>query len=249
MLEQELTPRLEWPPGPAEHLEHCHDDANGSRLRTPDSGSRPGPVPSQPRHRSWTRERIPGPSPPRNSYPVVPRAAVTAGSATPLPAGAHDSGYLVVEARQRPAGTAGRSSAPAEGTEAHMQFVVIGIIVVVGGAAALGFVHVQRVHRPSPVAGSAGARSVVRRSARVAQGDGCACGGAIGLSGKTSRRFGDLLGCTGCTRHWTMDGRRIIRRRRASTARPGGQSMAAEFTAPPPMAPPPVPLPVDETAE
>lgn len=47
----------------------------------------------------------------------------------------------------------------------------------------------------------------------VAAGDPCSCGGTIGKSGKISPRFGDLLGCSDCTRSWTMDGRRILRRR------------------------------------
>jgi hypothetical protein len=53
----------------------------------------------------------------------------------------------------------------------------------------------------------------VRKVRRVAPGDDCVCGGTIGRTGRISARFGELLGCTGCRRTWTADGRRIIRRR------------------------------------
>jgi hypothetical protein len=100
-------------------------------------------------------------------------------------------------------------------------YLVAIVIVVGGGASALAVLFVRHesrlVHRPS----SRPSRSVARRGARPAQrvvpGDLCVCGGTIGQSGQTSDKFGDLLGCTGCDRSWTMDGRKIIRRSR----RPG----------------------------
>src|SRR5262249_11599800 len=77
--------------------------------------------------------------------------------------------------------------------------------------------------RAAPAADATGAARIVRRARRarrVAPGDSCVCGGTVGRTEKTSARFGDLLGCTGCARSWTIDGRRIIRHRPGSL--PGG---------------------------
>lgn len=106
-----------------------------------------------------------------------------------------------------------------------MGYLVAIVIVVGGGASALAVVFVRHenrlVHRPSSRPSPSGARSGdrrgPRRAQRVASGDLCVCGGTLGKSGQTSERFGDLLGCTGCDRSWTLDGRKIIRR----TRRPG----------------------------
>jgi hypothetical protein len=92
---------------------------------------------------------------------------------------------------------------------------VIVVVVVIIGAAVMFVRHenrpvtrvVRRVSRrpersPRP-----------RRSRRVTEGDLCHCGGTVGKAGKISAKFGELLGCTGCERTWTMDGRRVVRRR------------------------------------
>jgi len=90
------------------------------------------------------------------------------------------------------------------------------VILVAAAAVVLGIAYVRHetrpVARPSPVL----AGRVMRRKARVAPGDLCLCGGTIGKTGRISGRFGELLGCTGCNRSWTMDGRKIIRRTAAA---------------------------------
>jgi hypothetical protein len=101
------------------------------------------------------------------------------------------------------------------------------IIAMVAGLILVAVIYVQHeLHglacRPAPVYAASAARRVRRaRTARtVAPGDSCLCGGTVGRTGKTSARFGDLLGCTGCTRSWTMGGRRILQRQ--PTTLPGG---------------------------
>jgi hypothetical protein len=86
----------------------------------------------------------------------------------------------------------------------------VAIVVIAAGLAAL---YVRHELRPPPGPARTVVRRVVSRPRRVASGDLCVCGGTIGDSGRSSRRFGELLGCTGCARLWTVDGRRIIRRR------------------------------------
>jgi hypothetical protein len=91
-----------------------------------------------------------------------------------------------------------------------MGYVVAIIVVVVVGSVAAGGLYVRSELRSTPLPSAL----YPRRSARRAvPGDQCACGGTIGKSGRTSRRFGDLLGCSACTRLWTKDGRRVRRRR------------------------------------
>jgi hypothetical protein len=70
------------------------------------------------------------------------------------------------------------------------------------------------------------ARRTARRSRLMETGDRCSCGGVLGPSGRESERFGPLLGCTGCTRTWTLTGQRVRRRTVPAQA------------APPPTAPP-----------
>jgi hypothetical protein len=97
--------------------------------------------------------------------------------------------------------------------------VTIVIVVVVGSVlVAVKFVsHELRPTTPRP------RRLASRRAARrVSAGQNCACGGMIGRSGKISKRFGELLGCTACQRLWTLDGRRLRRRRPAYVQAPGG---------------------------
>lgn len=100
-----------------------------------------------------------------------------------------------------------------------MGTLVVVVIVVVAGLILAALLYVQHelrgpATRPVPVyARAAMRRARQARRARVAPGDDCVCGGTIGSTGKISARFGELLGCTGCRRSWTEDGRRIIRRR------------------------------------
>jgi hypothetical protein len=88
-------------------------------------------------------------------------------------------------------------------------YLVTVVIVVVVGSILVAVRFVSHELRPeprrSPLLGRRGALA-------VAVGDACVCGGTIGRSGRTSRRFGELLGCTACNRAWTMDGRRLRRR-------------------------------------
>jgi hypothetical protein len=88
------------------------------------------------------------------------------------------------------------------------------VIVVVGSLTVLAYLYVRHELRPAPRMSPAFARAAAGRSRRVAPGDGCVCGGTVGRTGRISRRFGELLGCTGCKRSWTADGRRLIRRSR-----------------------------------
>jgi hypothetical protein len=95
-------------------------------------------------------------------------------------------------------------------------YLAAGVIVVVAGLslAAVAYVH-HELRGPDTRLAPVFARSARRRRRRVAPGDTCLCGGTIGRTGRISARFGELLGCTGCRRSWTTDGRRIIRRRRS----------------------------------
>ncbi|HEY7013481.1 MAG TPA: hypothetical protein VH480_12030 [Streptosporangiaceae bacterium] len=97
-----------------------------------------------------------------------------------------------------------------------MGFLAAIIILVAGGAVVLGVTYVRHETRPVARQSPVMARRVMRRRARVAAGDLCQCGGTIGKTGRISGRFGELLGCTGCNRSWTMDGRKIIRRTAAA---------------------------------
>ena len=98
-------------------------------------------------------------------------------------------------------------------TLAAIVIVVVALLIL---AAVFYVQHELRgpATRPVPVLAQAAMRRARgARRIRVAPGDDCVCGGTIGRTGRVSRRFGELLGCTGCKRSWTADGRRIIRRR------------------------------------
>ncbi len=95
-----------------------------------------------------------------------------------------------------------------------MGYLAASVIAAVAVLSLLAFVYVQHELRPAARASPVFARAGMRRTRRAAAGDNCVCGGTVGRTGRTSARFGDLLGCTGCRRLWTADGRRIIRRRR-----------------------------------
>jgi len=95
------------------------------------------------------------------------------------------------------------------------------IIAVASGLVLVAVSYVQyELHHPAWRPPLVYAAIAARRARRVAPGASCVCGGTVGRTGQASARFGDLLGCTGCTRSWTMDGRRIIRHRPRSL--PGG---------------------------
>jgi hypothetical protein len=95
-----------------------------------------------------------------------------------------------------------------------MAYFVTAVFVLIGGVA-LGLILLARhesrlVPRPSLIS----ARRIARRPRVVTAGDQCVCGGVLGPSGRDSEKFGPLLGCTGCSRTWTMSGRRFVRRSR-----------------------------------
>jgi hypothetical protein len=94
------------------------------------------------------------------------------------------------------------------------------VIVLVAGISAVAYAFVRHETRFVLRPAAAGGRRV-RRAPRAAAGDTCVCGGTLGKTGKTSPRWGELLGCTGCDRSWTMDGRRILRRRVRRPVAPG----------------------------
>src|SRR5262245_45246992 len=92
----------------------------------------------------------------------------------------------------------------------------ITIAVVLVALAAVGLVAFAR-HESRPAARPSLALAVRcrRRPPPVlasASGE-CPCGGVLGPTGRTSRRYGPVLTCTDCGRTYTEDGRRIIFRR------------------------------------
>jgi hypothetical protein len=103
--------------------------------------------------------------------------------------------------------------------EEQLAILVTVLIVVVGGAAGLGYWVVHEENRP----GERPVPIIMRRGRRVVRktlvGDACSCGGTLEESGVVSPRFGELLRCSSCRRRWTVDGRRVIARR--SQRRPG----------------------------
>lgn len=101
-----------------------------------------------------------------------------------------------------------------------MAYLVIVMILVIGGAIVLGALHVRHESSPGSRPSLVAARRTVRQ-ARMASGDLCVCGGTLQASGEVSDKFGDLLGCSDCRRSWTEDGRHVVRRRRIRRPRPG----------------------------
>jgi hypothetical protein len=102
-----------------------------------------------------------------------------------------------------------------------LAILVTVLIVVVGGAAGLGYWLVHEENRP----GDRPVPIIMRRGRKVVRktmvGDSCACGGTLEESGVVSARFGELLRCNRCRRRWTVDGRRVLARRRPRRSRPG----------------------------
>jgi hypothetical protein len=103
-----------------------------------------------------------------------------------------------------------------------VDYVVIGIIVVVGGAITLGALHVRHENSPGTRPSLIAARRVMRQS-RMAASDLCVCGGTLQPAGDG---LGGLLGCTGCRRSWTEDGRHVVRRRPIRRPRSGASRRA-----------------------
>jgi hypothetical protein len=129
-------------------------------------------------------------------------AALRAGPISPAPGGAVPSIYSSFF------------------TEARVAYLVVGMIVVIGGAIVLGALHVRHESSPGSRPSLIAARRVVRQ-ARMASGGLCVCGGTLQATEEVSERFGSLLGCTGCRRSWTEDGRHVVRRRKIRRPRPG----------------------------
>jgi hypothetical protein len=99
-------------------------------------------------------------------------------------------------------------------------YLVAIVIVVVVGSVLVAAKFVSHELHPEPMP----SRVFGRRAARRATpGDDCVCGGTIGRTGRVSKRFGELLGCTACRRLWTMDGRRVIIRRRRPAGAASGE--------------------------
>jgi hypothetical protein len=77
------------------------------------------------------------------------------------------------------------------------------VLVICVAGAAMHVRHETRIAEQPPRAPVR--RRVVRRPAAT---DRCRCGGTVR---KIPDPSGDLLGCTGCHRKWTMGGHRITR--------------------------------------
>jgi hypothetical protein len=99
-----------------------------------------------------------------------------------------------------------------------MLYVVGIIIIAVGGSIVFGVFHISHENSRGARPSLQSARLVVRR-ARMASGDMCVCGGQLGDSAVVSPRYGALQSCSGCDRFWTLDGRRVVRRRAARDQR------------------------------
>jgi hypothetical protein len=88
--------------------------------------------------------------------------------------------------------------------EAHVGFVLSAgfiVLVICVGVGAMHVRHETRIAERPP-------RPAIRRRAvrRTVLADRCRCGGTVRIVHDPS---GDLLGCTGCHRKWTMGGHRI----------------------------------------
>jgi hypothetical protein len=122
-----------------------------------------------------------------------------------------------------------------------LAILVTVLIVVVGGVAAFGYWIVHEENSP----GERPVPTIMRRRGKIIRktmpGDPCSCGGTLEESGIVSPRFGELLRCGDCRRRWTIDGRRVMARRRPR--RPG------ERPAPLEEVPGPAPLGSDPAAD
>jgi hypothetical protein len=90
--------------------------------------------------------------------------------------------------------------------EAHVGYVLSAAFIVLVICVVVGAMHVRHENRIA----ERPPRPAMRRRAvrRAAPADRCRCGGTVRRIPDPS---GDLLGCTGCHRKWTMDGHRITR--------------------------------------
>jgi len=98
--------------------------------------------------------------------------------------------------------------------------IILIVAVIVGGSILLGARHVYHESGPGVRPSLAAARRSIRQSRMIASGDVCVCGGTLQPSSRVSGRYGTLLGCTGCRRSWSEDGRRVVVRRPVRRARP-----------------------------
>lgn len=101
-----------------------------------------------------------------------------------------------------------------------MAYLIIGLIIVVGGLALFGAWHIREENSPGERPSMVAARRTMRQSRLVASTDQCVCGGTLQPTGLVSDKFGALQGCDGCHRTWTEDGRTVVRRR-VRRPRPG----------------------------
>lgn len=99
-----------------------------------------------------------------------------------------------------------------------MEYIVTVMVIAVLALIVLGIRHVQQENAPGPRPSLRAARLALRQSRILASGDLCVCGGTLGQTAEISPQIGTLLGCSDCSRCWTMDGRWIVRRRRRRTA-------------------------------
>lgn len=83
-----------------------------------------------------------------------------------------------------------------------MGYVLTAAIVLAVAFAVAGALHVHHETRPA----DRPSRVATSRARNVMAGDHCLCGGTIG---RIADQSGALLGCTGCDRLWTLDGRKI----------------------------------------
>jgi hypothetical protein len=93
-----------------------------------------------------------------------------------------------------------------------MAYVIIGLIIVVGGSLAFGAYHIHEENSPADRPSLKAARRSLRGSRMLVSGASCECGGRLGPTGQRSRRHGHLLGCSDCDQVLSADGRRVIRR-------------------------------------
>ena len=90
--------------------------------------------------------------------------------------------------------------------EAHVGYVLSVAFIVLVICVVAGAMHVRHETR---IAERPPRPAMRRRVARpAAPADRCRCGGTVRIVSDPS---GDLLGCTGCRRKWTMGGHRITR--------------------------------------
>ncbi|HEY7143111.1 MAG TPA: hypothetical protein VH637_02620 [Streptosporangiaceae bacterium] len=83
-----------------------------------------------------------------------------------------------------------------------MGYALLAVILFAVAFCAWGALYVRHELRPDLTR----SRVLTRRVQAAGPGDRCRCGGTIA---RTLDSSGDLLGCSGCNRMWTLDGRII----------------------------------------